>query len=205
MKKMTNSKKIKILYSKLIILILCFFIILRIISLVLARYESEASGIANVDVAFYLLKEDYQTMTLNLDSYYPVGGTHVYTFSIGNCDGLRNAEIDIEYDLTIRTTTNLPLRYDLYMNEEYDDDDAQSIITSNVVALDEYNTYFRTIRTNSIFMRYTQSITNVYQLVVYYPETLDNGNPNNPVYNSENYQNIIDMIEITIDGRQKTS
>ena len=65
------SKKLKILYAKLVILILCFFILLRIVTLVLSKYESEAKTTANVDIAFYLLKEDYKTMTLNLASLFP--------------------------------------------------------------------------------------------------------------------------------------
>ena len=52
------SKKLKRLYAKLVILILCFLILMRIVTLVLSKYESEAKSTANVDIAFYLLKED---------------------------------------------------------------------------------------------------------------------------------------------------
>ena len=61
-----TSKKKNTLYIKLIILILCLLIIVRIFSLVLSKYETEANSSADVDIAFYLFNEDYKTMTLNL-------------------------------------------------------------------------------------------------------------------------------------------
>ena len=81
------NKKLKRLYAKTVILILCFFILIRIVTLVLSKYESEARSTANVDIAFYLLKEDYKTMTLNLASLFPQNDAYLFTFTIGNQDG----------------------------------------------------------------------------------------------------------------------
>lgn len=189
------NKKKKILYTKVIILVLCFFIIIRIFNLALSKYESISNSTADIDVAIYLLKEDYKKMALNLASLIPQKEEYVYTFSIGNTDGDNIAEVDLIYDLSIRTTTNLPLSYELYMNQNYTDNDAKSIITSNTTEKDEYGTYFRNIKTESIELKYTEPITNVYQLVVSFPKE----------YNSENYQDIIEMIEITVDGKQLIS
>lgn len=186
------NKKKKILYTKIVILVLCFFIIIRIFNLALSKYESVSSTTAEIDVAMYLLKEDYKKMTLNLGSLIPQNEEYVYTFSIGNNDGENNAEVDLIYELFIRTTTNLPLSYELYMNQKYTDSDAKNIITSNNVEKDEYGTYFRNIKTESVELKYTESVTNIYQLVVRFPEN----------YNSEDYQNIIEMLEITVDGKQ---
>ena len=47
------NKRKKILYAKLVIFILCLIIVLRIFTLILSRYESEATSNANVDIAFY--------------------------------------------------------------------------------------------------------------------------------------------------------
>ena len=191
---MINKKK-KILYTKLVILILCFFIVLRIFVLVLSKYESIADSNANVDIAFYLLKEDYQTMTTNLAAIAPRDNAYVFNFSIGNQDGEKKAEVDLTYDLTIRTTTNLPLTYDLYMNQQYDDADATSIIKENVISQDEDLTYFITITTEPVTLKYTTGTTNMYQLVVYFPKD----------YNKENYQDIIEALEITVDAKQVTT
>ena len=190
---MTN-KKLKRLYAKLVILVLCFLIIARIFVLVLSKYESISNSYANVDIAFYLLKEDFQSMTLNLASLLPQDNAYTFEFSIGNQAGEDVAEVDLEYELTLRTTTNLPLTYELYMNESYTDDGATNIIKENTVEQDEDGTYFRTMTTDKITLKYTEGKTNLYQLVVYFPEN----------YNQENYQDIIELIEINVNGQQVT-
>ena len=188
------SKKLKRLYMKLVLLVLCLLVIARIFVLVLSKYESISNSYANVGIAFYLLKEDYKTMTLNLDSILPQDNKYVYEFSIGNQDGEEMAEVDIEYELSLRTTTNLPLTYELYMNEQYTDDGATSIIKENTVNYDEHGTYFRTITTEPIYLSYKEGKTNLYQLVVYFPED----------YDQEKYQDIIELLEINVNGQQVT-
>ena len=188
------SKRKRRLYAKFVILVLCFLIISRIFVLVLSKYESTASSQANVEIAFYLLKEDYKTMTTNLAELLPQDDAYVYTFSIGNEAGDERAEVDLEYELTLRTTTNLPLKYELYMNQDYADEGAINIIKENVVDYDEQGTYFRTIKTEKQILPYREGITNLYQLVIYFPAN----------YNQEKYQDVLEMLEITVDGNQIT-
>ena len=188
------SKKNKKIFLKTIILITCILIITRLFVLVLAKYESISNSNANVDVAFYLLKDDYKKMTTSLDSILPQDDVYVYTFSIGNEDGKQKAEVDLEYELKIRTTTNLPLTYELYMNQKYTDSGAKNIIKENNIALDEDGTYFRTITTNNEKLPYKEGKTNLYQLVIHFPKQ----------YDTENYQNIIELIEITVNAHQIT-
>lgn len=188
------NKKIKILYGKLIILIMCLIIILRLFTLILAKYESESTADTQVDIAFYLFKEDYQTMTLNLGSLLPKDNAYVYSFSIANQDGNQTAEIDLTYDLTIRTTTNLPLTYNLYMNQDYTDNGATDIAVTNEIEQDEDETFFRTITTQTEELKYREPKTNSYQLVVHFPSN----------YNTDNYQDIIEAIEIKVESRQYT-
>lgn len=183
------------LYTKIIILILCLLIIARIFVLVLSKYESISNSYANVDIAFYLLKEDYKTMTTNLASILPQDDAYVFDFSIGNQEGEQIAEVYLEYELTLRTTTNLPLTYELYMNQQYTDEGATNIIKDNIVGLDEDGTYFRTMTTDKIVLPYTEGITNLYQLVIYFPAN----------YNEENYQDILELLEITVNAKQVTS
>ena len=78
------NKKNKRVFVKALILIFCVIIITRLFVLILARYESMSNSVANVDMAFYLLKDDYKTMTTNLDSLLPQDDAYIYNFSIGN-------------------------------------------------------------------------------------------------------------------------
>ena len=188
------NKKLRRLYAKLIILVLCLLIIARIFVLVLSKYESIANSYANVEIAFYLLKEDYKTMTINLAELLPQNNAYVFDFSIGNQDGIEMAEVDLEYELSLRTTTNLPLTFELYMNENYTDTGATNIIKENNIALDEQGTYFRTMTTEKKYLSYKEGKTNLYQLVVYFPAN----------YNQEIYQNIIELLEINVNAQQVT-
>lgn len=188
------NNRTRILYAKLIIIVMCLAIILRIFMLILAKYESEASTDAEIDVAFYLFKEDYQTMTLNLGSILPQNNVYVFNFNIGNVNNTDTAEIDLTYDLTIRTTTNLPLNYSLYMNQNYTSSGATSIITNNTTVQDDDGTYFRLLTTNTEELQYRTPKTNSYQLVVQFPQN----------YNTESYQDIIEAIEIKVESRQYT-
>ena len=181
------NKKLKRLYAKFVILILCLLILIRIVVLVLSKYESIANSTANVDIAFYLLNEDYKTMTLNLASLFPQDDAYVYTFSIGNQDGEKTAEIDLVYNLTIRTTTNLPLTYELYMN-----DGTNNLFEGYTTEQDEFGTYFKTITSSENTFGFEQDETNTYKLQVKFP----------PEYNSVEYQGIIEALEITVDSQQ---
>lgn len=189
------TKKLRRLYAKLIILVLCLLIIARIFVLVLSKYESIANSYANVEIAFYLLKEDYKTMTINLAELLPQNNAYVFEFSIGNQDGIEIADVDLEYELSLRTTTNLPLTFELYMNEKYTDSGATNIIKENNVDLDQYGTYFRTMTTEKKYLSYKEGVTNLYQLVVYFPAN----------YNQEIYQDIIELLEINVNAQQLTS
>ena len=109
---------------KFLILLLILILLVKIISSVLARYQSNATTNSNIQVAFYVLNENYEKMTLKLDSLYPREEPYVYNFSISNFKDEKMCETDMEYDLKIRTTTNLPLEYRLYSNQNYNDTDA---------------------------------------------------------------------------------
>lgn len=187
-----KSKNKKLLIAKLIILIICAILVAKIFALILSKYESNTDSNANVDIAFYLLKEDYQQMILNLGTITPKNEKYVYTFSIGNEEGSRVAEVDITYDLKIRTTTNLPLTYELYRNQDYNNPNSANIIRKNEVTPDDNGTYFRNMEIDTVTLRYEEPQTDTYYLVVNFPEN----------YNQITYQDIIEMIEISVDAKQ---
>ena len=98
----------------------------------------------------------------------------------------------MEYDLSIITTTNLPLVYALYMNQAYNDNGAVSIIVSDTVTADSDGTYWKTITTAKQNFGYTTNQSNSYQLVIYFPVT----------YTHYKYQDIAEMVQIVINSKQ---
>ena len=183
-----NQKKI----IKLLILIFTLMFLLKLITFTISRYESLGEGNTNIEVAFFVIKKDFQEMTLNLEEIIPRDEPYVYNFTISNKEGDNMCETDMEYDLILRTTTNMPLEYELYMNQSYQDADATSIIKKNEIIKDADGTYFSKITTQTENFSYKEEKTNTYELVVYFPS----------IYNTTNYQDLIDMIEISINARQ---
>ena len=91
----------------------------------------------------------------------------------------------------IRTTTNLPITYELYKNIT-NLNEATSIKISDEVKKDADGTYFRYIVTNEDYFSYVDDEVNYYTLVVYFPSE----------YSSFKYQDVVEFIEINIDSMQ---
>lgn len=185
---MKKRNKQKIFLKKCIIFLLLIVAIIFLIRNTFARYSSNASAVGTLSTAMYILEEGYQSMNLKLDTLEPRSDPYKYTFSIANNDGENRAQVNLEYDLKIVTTTNLPLTFELYMA----DDLSTSIVTSNVVERDEYNTYFRTLETEKKQFGFTEDESYAYTLLVYFPET----------YKDIKYQDVIEGIEIQVNSKQ---
>ena len=80
---MFDKKKIK---KSLIVLILIAIIIIAIILLrrTLARYETTAKSDKDVDVAFWILDNDFKSGTILIKDIYPSNDSFDYTFSVSN-------------------------------------------------------------------------------------------------------------------------
>lgn len=180
------SKKKIILLKKFIVLIICILIVIRLITLIMARYTSNTSSEANVDTAFYVLNDDYQQMTLNLDSLIPNSTPYTYTFSISNEKDGHITETDMQYDLQIRTTTNLPLTYQLLEN------DTTIADFTNEINKDPDGTYFRTMKVGSRYFEHSVSGINIYKLIITFPAD----------FTSINYQDLIELVEISVTSTQ---
>jgi hypothetical protein len=187
------KRRFKILLSITILLILY-----KIIFSSFSLYESEAISATDLDIAFYALEDSYQTNVISLEDMLP-GETKTYYFSIANFkdneDGTTDvAETDIEYTLTIRTTTNLYFEYELYVDQDPDDASSESIcLSSPILYKDDYDTYFKKIvEYKETFVQAAGANTDNYTLKITLPAE----------YDSVAYQNIIDCIEITIESHQ---
>lgn len=186
MRKKKESSKIS--FKKILIILLCLISIILLIGFTISRFQSDAEVIAKMDTAFYVVKEEYQEMNLKLDSIVPRDEPYEYNFTIANTNGTNRAEVNLEYDLVIVTTTNLPLNYELYING----DNSTNIITEQVTEKDEDGTYFKTIRTNKEEFGFTEDEVNTYKLVIYFPS----------IYKDIKYQDVIEGIEIQVNSRQ---
>lgn len=159
-----------------------------------SSYQTVVTGEISSNIAFYLAKADYQVKQIYLSSLTPRNEPYVYTFSVANQDGNKTSDVDLEYVLKVVSTTNLPLRFELYMNENYTDSSATNLANNEntVIEYDDYGTIFKTITLNKEQLLYNTPSTNNYTLLIYY----DSSN------NDAKYQDTIESIRIVTDSRQ---
>lgn len=191
---MIDKKKLK---KSLLVLLLIAIIIVAIILIrnTLARYETTATSDKDVDVAFWMLHDDFQTGKLLIKDIYPSNNIYEYSFSVSNFkkedDGTikKRAETDLEYELALIATTNLPLEYQIEKNGEMLDSESakQEIIT------DDDGTYYRKISIEGSQMIQGEDSTDKYVIKVKFPK--EN-------YINSEYSDLIEDIRLELSAKQ---
>lgn len=113
---MIDKKK---LFKCLITILLLIIIIFAVIQIrnTLARYETTTTTERDVDVAFWIVDNSFKSDRLLLDDIYPSTDQFEYTFTVSNFNGTKSAETDLNYEIILTSTTNLPLSYEIVKNE----------------------------------------------------------------------------------------
>ncbi len=197
---------------RLIALILIFFVVYKIILGSFSLYESNAKSNVDVDLAYFVLNDVYNTSTISLEDLLP-GDREEFTFTVANYfedDGGNKtiSDTDVTYKLTIRTTTNLPLNYKVYKGGESEENVVANVNNTNLtkVVQDQYSTYFNKIyeeeKTFYLYGEDGSSTTplewiSTFHVKVEYPEYYPVGENI-----SAKYSDTVDMIEIIIDGSE---
>ena len=121
--------------KKILIIFLCLIITIIVFRMTYSSYETRATSKADLGVAFFVVKENFDSMTVNLNEMIEPGqdGTnpsqYTFTFKVQNYNDERRTEVTTYYDLTLKITTNLELTYDVLK-------DGSSCVESNVVSRD---------------------------------------------------------------------
>ena len=178
------------------VMFLIIFIAIKLFQIAYASYESEAKLNANIEKALYILKEGGMEFNIDLDKIEPSPNPYIYKFSVSNFNGNKHSDVDIEYTITLTTTTNLPLTYELYRNENYDDENATNLFKDMTVKQDIDGAWYNYLEGKEEYLfPYQEDKTDIYTLVVYFKEenktTID-------------YADSIDNIEVKLDSHQVT-
>lgn len=179
-------------YNRLTIAIIILAILLFIVPITYSRFQSTRAPNTEIETAFYIIDSNYETKSVHLDDLVPSDTPYTYNFTVANNNGTDRAETDIEYTIEITSTTNLPLTYALYLNQEYTDEDSTNIIINDTTQPDEYGTYFKKMVTESKKFSHLKDESNSYQMTVVFPKE----------YEYFEYQGIIEGIIITVKSKQ---
>lgn len=205
---MINKKKV---IKSLIIISLIIIIIFAAIQIrnTLARYETTTTTQRDVDVAFWVVDNSFKSERLVIDDIYPQDTSYEYQFTVSNFNGNKIAETDMEYDIILTATTNLPLKYEISRNGTTYTNWKQELIT------DENGTVYRKLKfgteenpyplvINTINEESTKTkITDTYILKVTFPvQSYVNGELTDNRTNLD-YPDAIENIKIDLTARQK--
>jgi len=207
--------------KKILIIFLCLIITIIVFRMTYSSYETKATANADLGVAFFVLNEDFLSMTVNLNDRIEPGnftppetnGTvYNFDFKVMNHNDERRTEVLMYYDLAVRITTNLELEFDLLR-------DGVSCVESDAIARDVATpstsepenvttnestyevsgnqvAYFRTIKATREYFGFTEDEEDNYTLVVTFPSKYRDLMR----YKSDD---IIEGIEITVDAKQR--
>ena len=71
-------------------------------------------------------------------------------------------DIDIEYSINITTTTNLPLTYEIYRNENYDDENATNLFQNATIKQDVDGAWYNVLEGEEKYLfPYTEDMTDI--------------------------------------------
>ncbi len=193
---MFDKKKIR---KSLIILLLIAVIIVAIILIrrTLARYETTATSDKDVDVAFWIVDNSFKSDRMLIKDIYPSDLSFDYTFTVSNFeqaqDGgtiTKRAETDLDYEIVLTATTNLPLEYEIQKN-------GVTCETTQQLYADSDGTYYREIKietdTNNLVMRQGTDTTDTFVVKVKLPKAN---------FTNEQYADLIEYLKIDLSAKQ---
>ena len=172
---------------KLIILIALIALVL-VIGGVMARYISKADSSSELEIAHFIVNNEVQNQTLKLESMVPREEPYNYSITISNTKNEKVSETAIEYYIQIKATTNLPLQFSLTINKNND----QQIVTTETLR-DEDGMYYVVMSTDLKEFGLTKEEHNYILSIIF---------PTEYKANSE-YADVIELVEITVDSKQK--
>ena len=189
MRRARRRRKAKLMYIKFAFLVLLAIVAISLIRNSTAKYRSTAKSNADVDLAFYMFKEQDISQDLKLESILPRVEPYEYTFSVANNDGTDRTETAIHYTIEFKTTTNLPLNFKVYNSEDMETD----LVESTETKTDDDGTYFKYIKVSGGNLGFEQDETHTYKLHVEFPQE----------YNLAQYEGIVEYVKVTIKSSQR--
>ena len=186
-----KSRKRFLIYSFLVLILM--FLSMYVLR-VFGSYQSDAYLNAEVVKAVLLLEEEKLDFSIAPDGLVPSEKPYVYYFSIANYNNSKKSNVDLEYSLSMRTTTNIPLEYQLYRNEDYDEESSVNLLENFSEVQDEDGSWYKVFDLDKKYnFSYKTKNKDIYCLVVYFPK----------IYSKNlDYTNLIDHVEITVDAKQ---
>lgn len=194
-RELTRNKKLKLRFRFLVFSLMVLFIVsVGVFAIIktFAFYNSNASLSLDIQTAIYVVEPGEMSFNIDLEKIIPSDEPYIYTFSVSNFDEEKRTDVDLEYDLEVITTTNLPLNYKLYYNAY--DLSTNDIITTRDIRQDEDSSYYNYFKVDQKYsFTYKENQTHIYYLIIEFPTTYKD---------IIEYSDAIDNIQVKINTQQ---
>lgn len=186
-----NINRQKFLFIlKYIIILLLIVIIINVAEITYSKYSSNAEGNAVANIAFFIVDVGTVENSISLAGLVPSETDYLYRFSVNNFKNNKRANVNLDYSIEFQTTTNLPLTFKIFRENEQND-----VITSTEIIQDG-DMYFKKLNTDEAgYFTHDSNQTDNYVLVVNFPIEYN--------VNSDEYQGLIDSFIIKINATQR--
>lgn len=187
-----EEKKRFLLFA--LVLLLFLFLATYLFQVAYARYEAKTKLNGNIQKALYIFGDDVQIINLFEDGIVPSDEAYTYKFSVSNFNEKNRSDVNIKYDLKIRTTTNLPITIELYRNENYGDSNITNLFSGAKIVQDEDNAWYRVYKAADTYeMSYEDKVTDIYTMVIKFPSSYGE---------DTTYADYLESIELYLDSYQ---
>lgn len=155
-----------------------------------ASYQSSVKLNANIDQALYLFGGDRLSFNIDPGKITPDVAAKTYKFSVANFNAKEQSDINIEYTISVRTTTNLPIVLSMYRNNDTNFD----MLETFEYKQDVDGSWYRVYNVSDTYrMNYSEKIKDVYTLKILFPSQYAN---------DTTYADAVENIEITLKSKQ---
>ena len=172
----------------------CLLLIIYLITRAYGSYITTAKLRADIDKAIYVFEEETMSFNIDENKIIPSNDPYTYTFSVQNYNSTQTSDVDLTYNINIRSTTNLPLEISLYRNENYSASGATNIIGSPTLRQDADGAWYKLYTESDDYaLSYNTQTKDIFTLVIVFPKSYSL---------NTTYADITENIEVIINSKQ---
>lgn len=188
------DKKRLAFVGKLTFIFIGLVLIINLLGVAYSKYESSANVEVRANAAFFVVDVGSYESSISLEGLEPSTTPYYYEFYVSNYKDNKRANVDLNYNVNLEVTTNLPLEYELVCNEDFTGNYTNLLSNPNTITNSD-GMYFKKYNlSNDRLFTHNSNQTDEYILKVTFPVSYKN--------NPDLYQGVIDAFTIIINAEQ---
>lgn len=189
--KYSEEKKKFLLFG--LVLFLCLFLAVYMLRIAYARYEVNAKLKSDLNRALYIFETEKLEFNLETGGLVPSETPYIYKFSVSNFNDEKVSELDLEYNVTVKTTTNMPITLEIYKLDD-DANEGDNLVTGASRWVDVDSAIYNLYKVPDTYdMSLNVKTTDYFVIKINYPIEYKN---------SMTYEDTIENIDVILESKQ---